>query len=309
MININQDITQQDTPVIIYNSKYVNLEGIKKVTQFDYSKISIIVDKIMSGYPNLSKMEQGDLRVKMESLIIKEYRAKEKANLKMNEEPNIEILVISSGQLRSATKIKELEFNLHEEKLLESERDGWQPRINLMQQAFAEKNIFAISIVPFDPTIHQTWYTKKHTSSFEVNPGASIINDKKIIDHFGFLPLKEQAETENMSELISDQSTQKADPNNPPKIFTGFFKPFSTFSSAIATPEFDPENLPINVKKIQAFSDKEVKKSLSEIKNIDLKDRIENIFWSFIEDDNAKGLGLTILQAPDVTRLYFSKEK
>jgi hypothetical protein len=310
MITLQQNINiHEDTPVIIYTSKYVTLEGIKKEERFDYAKISSIVDKVMSGHTNLSKMEQEDLRVKMEALIINEYRAKEKADLRMNKNPEEEICVISIGKSYSAAEIKELEFNFHEDKLPESERVGRLPRINLMQQAFDAKNIFAISIVPFDPTIHQTWYTQKHMSGFEVNTGTSGINDNKIIDLFGFLPLKEETKKGKIERFGYDKSDQKADPNKPPKIFTGFFKPFSTFSSEVATPEFDPENLPFNVKKINAFSEKEVKKSISEIKNIELKDRIENIFWSFIEDDNAKGLGLTILEAPDVTRLYFSKEK
>ncbi len=46
----------------------------------------------------------------------------------------------------------------------EEERQSWQPRVNLIQDALETRLIFSLSIVPLDPHEEQTWYAQKKTS-------------------------------------------------------------------------------------------------------------------------------------------------
>ncbi len=46
----------------------------------------------------------------------------------------------------------------------EEERQSWQSRVNLVQDAFETRLLFSISIIPLDPNEEQTWYAKKQTS-------------------------------------------------------------------------------------------------------------------------------------------------
>lgn len=46
----------------------------------------------------------------------------------------------------------------------EEERQSWQSRINLVQEAVETRLLFSLSIVPLDPNEKQTWYAKKQVS-------------------------------------------------------------------------------------------------------------------------------------------------
>ncbi len=158
MINI-----QQNEVYSIYCFQQVSLEGNReKKESFSYDKINSVLDKIIdvikASNPNLSKMDEDMLRKVLEVKTIKEIKAKEQADLRMNKVPDETFFVNKTGDSYFGNQLEAercfalpLKYN-YERDLKEFENDAdreqWQPRIDIMEQAFACHLIFSVSIIP-----------------------------------------------------------------------------------------------------------------------------------------------------------------
>jgi hypothetical protein len=294
---------EQAQPIIIYNFDQVCIEGKREVIHFDYSKVVEVVDSIMEKCKeDLTKAEENTLRANLEDLVKGEVQARDQANKRMNKAPEECVHVTKQHKLYAGAQYPSMkQQSIHELQC----GDDWKPRVALFQLAFADRCIFALSIVPLDPETHQTWYAKKSLTRLTV--GASEAEDQRIRKIFFYLPDHSPFEGE-LTKTQYSTSTMKANQDEPSEVCRGFFKPYPTFSSNSAAPEFDPENLPPHVVKANVFSQNEINNSLSKIENDDLRDRVNGFVLTFIVDFQAKGMGLTILQAPRGLTLYFSKE-
>jgi len=179
--------------------------------------------------------------------------------------------------------------------------ESWLPRVQVIELAHTMRDIFALSIVPFDPDVKQTWYYKKSISILEYTQETK----EEIGRKYHFWPGLPEASSEDWhQDKISCKITGQEVPS---EVYTGFFKPFETFSCEKAGPQFDPEKLPDSLAKACAFYEYEVDSALSEINNTELQETVRKIVSFFIDDEHAKGLGLTLLQAPLGKTFYFTK--
>ncbi len=316
MINIHPNVNPLQ---IMYGFQHISLNGRREKETFSFTKIAAAVDEVMTSVkesePDLLKMEEDMLRNALETKFLKDVQAKDQANLRMNKSPEEQIWVqkrndlYAGEQLKAENCLSQRVKYIYErdEKLFENdaERDEWQPRIDIIEQAFACRAVFSISIVPFNSDILQTWYDKKSLSQTAIIEA----NEQKITKILHYMPDTDKEFISETWKYNEKSSNVKAKLENPPEIFTGFCMPFPTFSSDLAAAQWDPENLPVTVKKTYVFSENELNSSLSDIGNVDLQDRIKNIIFSFIDDIHAKGMGLVILQAPLGKKLYFTKCK
>lgn len=263
-------------PVVIYHMNQVCLGGKRELEYFDSSKTTEEIDNLVN-----CKRVSTNFLGKSEFPKEKVYVFKNLDSYAFPDYPHLVVHVSDQGL-------------------------DWQPRNKLIQLAIQDRLIFAISFIPINPETKQDWYFKKNVQCLTVDD--SVAENIKIVELLQYLPSQDRP-FEAVS-LISNQafSFLKAKVNKPSEVFTGFFKPYPTFSSDLAAAEFDPNHLPANVTKANVFSENEVNLSLAKIKNHDLRDRVNGIIIVFIEDFQAKGMGLTILQAPRGITLYFSKE-
>lgn len=170
----------------------------------------------------------------------------------------------------------------------------------LLELAHQTHSIFAVSIVPINPDILQPWYYKKCFLSAKLTPENAETIGKWF--EFGVPSFSDTArsgcKTTNSRNVLTGQK--------PSEIYAGFYKPFSTFSSEVAGAQLDPDNLPLSVRKTYVFSQRELDESINSIEDQDLQNSIRKIIELFVNDLNAKGLGVTILQRQN-NKFYFTK--
>jgi hypothetical protein len=159
------------------------------------------------------------------------------------------------------------------------EQIDWSQRIQLIQRAAAASSVFSFSIVPANPTIYQTWYRKKVPSAAAQDP----------------------------PQIGVVVSSKRADNQNRPGVLSGFFAPYPSFSSDLATPQFDPQHLPSEVQVVTVCSKDQVESALSKIGD-NARPEITGVLTSFLHDNNSTGLGLQIVERGNLTRLYANKE-
>ena len=260
--------------------------------------------------PALSKNEESELRVGLETLAIDRINAKFQTTIRLNTPPEERVFVrmaertgtgIFTQDMHTSRFIyerDEMQFDDAIEKL------GWQPRIAMIEEAFTSHSIFSLSIVPTDPTIAQTWYDKKSVCPAEP---ISPVDEKLLKELFGELPVETDPSIASKWKMREVTSSKKASQIHPSPTLTGFFSPFSTFSSELAAPQYDPQHLPDSVITAHAFSEEEVEAAIKTFESCALKTKIKNIVDSFAEDIHSQGIGLLVLQYPTVKVLYLTK--
>lgn len=154
-------------------------------------------------------------------------------------------------------------------------REGkWRFRISMFFTAFKCKTLFAISIVPKNPSVMQTWYLKKpclHDPLYDMcKSGVSIKN----------------------GEEIHDGTTQR---NAQAKDFKGgFIKPFQAYYTNNYRPTVDLTNLPQFVQVEPIFDNQDLTNIVATYP-IPSQNSIHSILSDFIQDTEATHLGLLML--------------
>ncbi len=227
--------------------------------------------------------------------------------------------------------------------------EDWQPRIQMIEKALNTRQIFSFSIKPIDPSEIQTWYMKKHnpplpaqptdeevTELFGLTPDELIQPSMPISPEFepmiqsqveilmqslGPIPEGARAQIEayltrevksmcRETQLEQKSSSEPDSIESPAPRFTGFFAPFTAFSSSLAKPQYNLDILPAHVQTANIWNEREVKPILDSLENSESRERVEAILVSFRDDIHAEGLGLTILEPSrehKVKTLFFKK--
>src|SRR5262249_46638752 len=154
----------------------------------------------------------------------------------------------------------------------------------------------------------QTWYEKKSISQADPEPQ---VDEQELIRLLGFLPSGEKNQESKISEAKASQCKYNEKlpcRANPSTILQGFFAPFPGYSSSVASARYDPENLSTDVSIINVFSQK--KETAVTFVNDDLRNKVNQIVNSFIEDIHSQGLGLIVLdlESRSFKRLYYTKK-
>jgi len=166
-----------------------------------------------------------------------------------------------------------------------AERDKWQPRINMFETAYQTEQIFAISIVPKNPSMRQTWYQKrilKTTPDYFFHGSTSTK-----IKH---------------SECFTRVQTDEQMPIKQP----GFIEPFSAFSSAKfgADPTFSNSE---RVRQVWLQTRLDVENALVEVGELPLKTQLTTILTHFLIDTEAKSVGLIFRNGEQLCYSLFHK--
>ncbi len=264
----------------------------------------------LSSHLDLSKEESSQLQTELTAAAIDQVNARVQNAMRMKTEiPQEEGVYVrkTDRTITGALVHGQVNIPIYERDEKEfadaTERQEWQPRIELIEKAFVSPLIFSISLIPTDPNTQQTLYSKKSLGQADPLP-----SDQELIAFFGFLPPggrgPSQASEFKTAEKIS---IAKAGDIAPPQRLTGFFLPYPTFSSELAAAEYNPAHLPASVGRVYAFSETEVERSVADMENGDLQARIKSIVSSFTDDVHARGLGMVILQPPRVKVLFYTK--
>lgn len=152
------------------------------------------------------------------------------------------------------------------ERNLTDNKAHWKPRIDMLETAFATNLLFSISIVPKSPSIIQTWHQQKATEEYD---------------------------TEKYFQVEKDDLTREV-PILKDNRYQGFLKPYFDYQS-IQHPH-DQNFKPIN--KISLSFENEIEDHLEKIESENLKKGLKATLIHFLNDSEAKQIGLLYLQ-PD----------
>lgn len=262
--------------------QHVSIGGLRELTSLKLLNVnSPRFAEICAGH---SEEEKNKFRAVLDLINLERVNAQFKANRRLNLTPQDR--TITRRIVRTETHYQENEstfiFERNEKVYLsEEEKRAWQPRIDILEKAFSIKEIFSISIIPVNPTIAQTWYDRK--SVYQIN----YHNEPRLMDLY--------SDQTNAWRKVDSTSFHPAS-NPPAPVISGFFTPFPTFSSDLATPQYDPDRLPDTVVQGRVFCDLNLNKALSMIENPTLIEKIESVVELFKVDFEAKGVGLVILE-------------
>ncbi len=108
---------------------------------------------VKESEPDLSKMEEDMLRNALEVKFVQDIQAKDQANLRMNKSPEEQIWVKKRSDMYAGKQLvaenclaQRVKYIYEREKRYDAERDEWQSRIDIIEQAFACRYVFSISI-------------------------------------------------------------------------------------------------------------------------------------------------------------------
>jgi len=154
----------------------------------------------------------------------------------------------------------------------EFEQGIWDPRIQLMDAAYKCSHIFAVSIVPKDSSIEQTWYLKK------------------ALIHNAYADYCKSCSSETFGDQTSDSTN-----NEIPKLSDfqgGFIKPFTSYHSTSYRPTIDLDHLPPTVKPEVLINQYDVKDIVNNHYPEQVQSEISEILNCFLEDQHAEAIGL-----------------
>lgn len=158
-------------------------------------------------------------------------------------------------------------------------KEEWEARIRMIELAAENADVFALSIVPVDPSIEQTLYFRN-----------------------GFAYLEASKYGKTYTTTGDTTTTEQEDPDKPAPVLKGFVKPYPTFTSNLAAPDETP-SMRCEVNRIE-----DIDKHLADIEP-SLKERMHDIVEAFLVDQHASQLGTITLKPSErlVQRKLFVK--
>jgi hypothetical protein len=167
----NQNLPTDNVVHSYYHSSWITIKGFRSTIEpVLHSHIEEVVNSMVNNI-EISEIREAT-KSALENKIIEHIKTKKSTP---NEMLNMEIKYsFYSGNSDDARKHRNIPFKYFEKDYKtyadKQEIEEWLPRINMIDICQETNLIYALSIVPYNPDIEQTWYYKKSFYLVEAIP-------------------------------------------------------------------------------------------------------------------------------------------